>query len=70
MLGLRNTSRTIRIVTMILGAAVGYYVIFQMPAGGADNPLPLLVGECCFGAALGAFLLEAVLGLRKVVGRD
>lgn len=72
MLGLREFSRRIRLVLMIFAAPFGYYVIFQMPAGGADNPLPALIGGWCLAVAFGAALLEllSLLGMRKAVGHD
>ena len=64
MLMLHAASRRVRLAVLIIGAPVGYYVIFQMPAGGADNPLPAIVGGWCLAGALGAALLELFSLLR------
>ncbi|HEY5710823.1 MAG TPA: hypothetical protein VIT38_02915 [Allosphingosinicella sp.] len=71
-LALRNIFRRSRFVVILIGAPLGYYLIFRMPAGGADNPLSILIGGWCLAGTLGALLLElaTLFGPRKSAGRD
>jgi hypothetical protein len=55
-----------RLVAAFLASTLAYLTIWVIPAGGADNPLPILVAPALAGFAVGAFIALVATGCSSV----
>jgi peptidoglycan/LPS O-acetylase OafA/YrhL len=67
--GMRLAPPAIRRLVAILSLSLAIYLLFFMPAGGADNPLPLMMAFPVIVVAFGAAMAEFAALARSVLAR-